>query len=148
MLLKVEGEMSPHLASSDESKLHLPQHRADGKECSSHNFCTDETAIPDRNSMWEEWFVWAPGFRGLHSSWWGRQLSLKQWESVSKLVHTSLDRKQSATGAGGQVNLQRPSSNDLFPPAAMWLPKVPQPPQIAPLSGNKHYKEVCFRFKL
>lgn len=69
MLLKVEGEMNPNLASSDESELRLSRHSADGKEGTRYNFCMAMIAVPNRNGIREEWFVWAHGFKGLHSSW-------------------------------------------------------------------------------
>lgn len=136
MVLKVEGEMNPNLASYGDSELHLSQHSADGKECFFPNICKAVTAVPDRDSIREEWFACACGFKGMVE-----QLSSKQWKSVSKLAHIALDQEaEGAAEVGGQGNLQRLSLNDLLPQPAKWFLKLSQPPQIATLAGNKHQK--------
>lgn len=67
------------------------------------------------------------------------QLSSKQWESVSKLVHIAQDQQaEKAAEAGSLGNLRRLSCNDLLHQAATWFLKLPQAPQIAPLVGNTH----------
>lgn len=66
------------------------------------------------------------------------QLSSKQRESVSKLVHIAQDQEAEKAEVGSLGNLRRLSCDDLLPQAAPWFLKIPHAPQIAPLVGNTH----------
>lgn len=99
-------------------------------------------AVPGRDSIREEWFVCtvvSKGFIHYDGVVMVEQLSSKQRESVSKLVHIAQDQEaEKAEEVGSLGKLRRLSCNDLLPQAAPWFLKIPQAPQIAPLVGNTH----------